>query len=485
MTTDTPKKPEKPDAPKKRGKPSDGGVPSKGATSGAPDMDTLPPAVADPLWYDKIQRSARWPTIIGFAIIFVALFGFGSWATNAPIAGAAVSPGNFVATGQNKIIQHLQGGIIDEILVSEGQTVDKGQTLVRLNETDAKARLRRLVLRHSRLRIIEARLRSEATSKGEVKFSLDLLEEAEDPDIQKFLESEIFIFSARYNKVHSEMRVLEQGISALEEQISGTKAQLAAIREQLTFIDEELGAKSSLLKQGIIKKPEVLALQRAQAKLRGDIGQLIGNIGSTNERIARTREQINAVQQQAVQEAVESLRNTEADLQDVREQIRSAKDTLSRINIVAPVSGVVVRLRYHTSGGVIEPGKNILELLPIGEDLVIESRVRPQDIDSVEIGQKALVRLTALNQRVTPMVTGKVVYLSADTIPDDRNNTVTRSDIYIARIELDRDVAMTVEDFRPIPGMPVEVFIQTSERTFFEYLMRPLYDSMSRAFRES
>jgi HlyD family secretion protein len=228
-----------------------------------------------------------------------------------------------------------------------------------------------------------------------------------------------------------------------------------------------------------------MVLQRSRANLEGEVGRIMGDIGDAKERIARSHEQINGVRKTAIKTAVEQMHEVRGELVDVRERMASAKGILDRVRITAPVRGVVVKLRYHTQGGVIEAGKNIMEILPIQEELIIEARVRPQDIDSVKHGQHAMVRLTALNQRITPMVSGDVIYLSADTLADEKKSQqVGPTDVYIVRVKLNSAEALSVPGFSPTPGMPAEVYIKTSERTFFQYLAKPIHDSMVRAFRE-
>ena len=199
-------------------------------------------------------------------------------------------------------------------------------------------------------------------------------------------------------------------------------------------------------------------------------------------------EQINGVYNMAVKTAMEQLHETLGELQDVRERIRSAQAVLQRIQIVAPVRGVVVKMRYHTPGGVVEPGRSILDLLPVDENLLIEVRVRPQDIDHVRINQEATIRLNFMNARSTPMLTGTVIYVSADAVPDRAGFNAsldgTNRDVYLARVRLDPSESGKIPGFRAMAGMPVEVFIRTGDRTFFEYLTKPVVDSFQRAFRE-
>ncbi|WP_349371523.1 HlyD family type I secretion periplasmic adaptor subunit [Salinarimonas sp.] len=447
----------------------------------APAPQSTPPRD----WYAAVPRSARGPTLLGSVVLGATFLAFGVWANAAPIAGAVVATGVFVTTGSNKTVQHLEGGVIKDILVREGDHVTPGQTLVLLDEVAPRAELRRLQLRFARTLAAEARLVAEIEGHQEVGFPEVLLAKASDPDVAEMIERQRLTFSARRRHLDSEIATLTRGLDALQERVGGNEVQLGAVREQIAFFEEELADKEQLLSQGLVRRPEVLALQRARSNMHGEIGRLIGDLGDAKERIARGQEQINALRNAAVKAAVEELQHVHAEMSDLRERIRSAENVLERIRIVAPVEGVVVKMRYHTAGGVIEAGKNVMEIVPVDEPLLIEAKVRPRDIDSVRRGQNASVRLTALNQRTTPMVEGEVIYLSADTLPEERPLSADESDLYVVRIALDEGSVARVPHFEPTAGMPAEVYIETAERTFFEYLMRPLKDSMARAFRES
>lgn len=456
-------------------------IPRSAGKAPAPILSNL---AADQPWHATLPRSTRVPTFAGVVIMAVSVMGFGVWGNTAPIAGAVVASGVFVATGQNKLIQHLEGGVIKDILVREGDVVEPGQTLVELDQTVPRAELRRLQLRGARLTAMDARLQTEMREEDEIKFPAALLAQADDPEIREMIKTQTLTFAARRNNIKSDIASIEDSIEALKERIEGSNIQLEAVRKQLRLVEEEIGEKEYLLKGGLVRKPEVLLLKRTQANLEGEVGRIMGDIGDAKDRIARSVEQINGVRKTAIKTAVEQLHEARGELVDVRERMLSAKGVLDRTTIVAPVQGVVVKLRYHTNGGVVEPGKPIMELLPVQDELVIEARVRPQDIDSVKHSQDAMVRLTALNQRVTPMLTGKVVYLSADTLPDERKSMqVGPTDIYLVRVKLDKD-ANLMPGFKPSPGMPAEVFIRTTDRTFFQYVARPIHDSISRAFRE-
>jgi HlyD family type I secretion membrane fusion protein len=441
-------------------------------------------AVAVREWYADVPRRTYVPTTAGILAIMVFLLGFGYWSNAAPIAGAVITSGAFVTTGQNKIIQHLEGGVIREILVREGDVVEAGQSLIELDQTAPKAELDRLVLRYLRSEAMEARLVAEIRNEPQVTFPSDLLAKRNDPDIKSIVGAQQLTFDAWRKNLEADIAALQDSISAIKERISASQTQKKAVERQIQLIGEELTNKSALLPEGLVRKPEILALQRAQAALQGEVGKLEGEMGEAKEQIAKTEQQIVGMRTAAIKDAVEQLHQVRAEMADFRERIRSQQGILDRVNITAPVRGIVVKLRYHTTGGVIEPGKNIMEILPLGTNLVIEVRVRPQDIDHVKIGQEASIRLTALNRRTTPTLLGKVVYVSADALPDDLQ-TVQGREVYVVRIQLDEEQPPPMQNFKPKPGMPAEVYIKTAERTFFQYLMQPVRDSMTRAFRES
>lgn len=443
-------------------------------------------AVAEGTWYDSLPRSTKIPTVSGILILAVTLMGFGVWGNIAPIAGAVVASGVFVATGQNKIIQHLEGGVIRDIYVREGDTVERGQVLLELDDTAARAELQRLFLRRVRLSSIDARLQAEMKEDpgiswpDDVTAALTVL-----PDAKEIVDSQMMTFTARRNNMNSDIKSIDESIKALDERIQGSRIQLDAVKRQIVLLDEEIETKDRLVQAGLVRKPELMVLQRSKANMDGEVGRIMGDIGDAKERIARAVEQINGVRKTAIKTAVEQMHEVRGELADVRERMLSAKGVLDRVRITAPVSGVVVKLRFHTQGGVVEPGKNIMELLPVKDELIIEARLRPQDIDSVKNGQKATVRLTALSQRITPMISGSVIYLSADTLADEKKSQqVGPTDIYLVRVKLNSEESKALPGFNPTPGMPAEVYIKTSERTFFQYIVKPIHDSMSRAFRE-
>lgn len=442
-------------------------------------------------WYRGVPLSAKWPIFTGLAILVVWLGFFGVWAGIAPLNSAVVASGTFVATGQNKLVQHFEGGIIREIAVKDGDVVEANQVLVRMDDTAAKSKLRRLELKKYRLLAMKARLQAEMSASETIETPAAFSESEGDPEIKAILERQRAELRARRASLVSEESVLVKQIAGLEESIRGYQAQVQSTQERIALFAEELKDKNSLLGQQLVRKSDVLALRRSEAGLGGELGEYLGRIADSKERIGQANERIAQLHAAAFRDAIKELRETEADLDDVEEQIRAARDVVDRVEVRSPVRGVVVKKNFHTPGGVVAPGAVILELLPIGEERIIEAHVNPKDISHVSIGQEALVRLSALNQRITPMVGASVTYVSADTLSEQekaetRPDGNTHREFYVVRVRLDQDdILRRMPDFIPTPGMPADVYIKTGERTFFEYIMKPVLDSFSRAFRET
>lgn len=439
-------------------------------------------------WHKGVPTDSRGPIRIGAAILLLCLGGFSVWAAVAPLEGAVVVSGSFMATGQNKQVQHLEGGIVRDVLVREGQLVESGQPLLRLDPTAAEARLRRLVLRQHRLVILKARLEAEA--KGAAHFALptnaDFVDET--GEVATIYARQLIELKARRTKITDEEAVLRREIAGLHESISGYQAQAAATEERIALFAQELKDKSTLLERELVRRTEILALRRAEAGLSGELASLQARAADARERVSRAEQQIAHLRSAALQKSLEDLRATETELDDVNEQLRAARDVMDRIEIRAPVAGIVVRLMHNTKGGVVAAGAVVLELLPVDDELIIEARLNPNEVVHVKEGLGAMVRLSALNQRLTPMIEGKVVYLSADTVSQREPfgaKEAARRDTFVVRVQLDEASARSkIESFRPTPGMPADVFIKTDERTFLEYIMKPLSDTFVRAFRE-
>ncbi|MBP2557410.1 HlyD family secretion protein [Neorhizobium galegae] len=439
--------------------------------------------VHDLEWYSEVPRSVWKQTVTGLALTAIAFGGFGTWAATAPLAAAVIAQGSFVATGRNKIVQHFEGGIIRELLVSEGDQVVENQPVVRLDETASQAKKREFFLRRARLEATAARLTAQSEGADSMVISSYLNDFRDDPDVSAIILTQQLNFKAQRMKLATELSLLKQNMKALEFRSEGYVRHREAMSRQLAMLKEEYDIKRVLLTKGLLRATEVRALQRAIADAEGQIGRLEAEISETGAQLLKGQQEIMRAEETYREEALDRLQSIQGERDAAREQSREADDVLRRATILAPVSGTVVRTYYHTTGGVIESGKGIMEILPAGVPLIIEAKVPRNEIDSVKVGQKATVRLIALNQRTTPVLQGEVFYVSADAMEDSKAG-LSNHDVYVARINISSDEIARIKGFTPQPGMPAEIMIQTAVRTFFSYLVKPVVDSMSRAFTE-
>jgi HlyD family secretion protein len=434
-------------------------------------------------WYRDVPRSIRKHVIFALCLMAVAFGGFGAWAFRAPLAAAVISQGSFVATGRNKIVQHLEGGIISEILVNEGDVVEEGDVILRLDQTAALANRSELSIRKARLEATAARLLAEYNGFEDIRFPEDLLEEARNsPEVAEIVDGQKVAFRTARTSLENDLALLERNINALDIRSIGYKTQLASHVRLVELLTEEYETKAKLFEDGLIRQSEANALQRAVIEAQGQIGRLEAEVNELEQLRLRHETQISKAEGEYRETALDELQVIQSELESVREKYRKADSVLVRSDVVAPVAGTVIRMHYFTPGGVIETGKPIAEILPSNAPLIIETMIPRNDIDTVHQGQAAIVRLSALNTRTTPVLNGTVDYISADALADTRDGQMR--EVYIARITLPPEELARVRGFAPTPGMPAEVMIQTSERTFAQYIAKPVVDSMSRAFRE-
>lgn len=433
-------------------------------------------------WYQEVPRSIGKQAVFGIILLFVTFGGFGAWAMLAPLAAAVIAQGSFVATGQNKIVQHLEGGIISDILVQEGDSVTEGQIMLTLDQTLALATNRELALRRIRLEANQARLVAEHEHHDSLTFPAHLEAESADPEVAMILHGQSLAFQAAIASLANEVSVISRNLEALDIRMTGYGIQLNATRSQLALLSEELETKSRLLESGLSRRSETLALRRAILEAEGQIGRLEAEIAELSEMRAKFEAQVIKTRDEYSRNALTHLQTIESELESVRENQRKSANILDRTHVLAPVSGTVVRLYYHTTGGVVETGRPIVEILPADAPLIIELLIPRTNIDSVSVGQHATVRMTGLNQRTTPVLNGTVGHVSADAISDGPNGA--RREVYLARVTVPSEEMQRIAGFSPTPGMPAEIMIQTEKRTFAQYLAKPVMDSMTRAFRE-
>lgn len=431
-------------------------------------------------WADGVKVSTRAISVVGLSSIVLFAAGFGAWAAYAPLAGAAIVPGFVAASGQNQKVQHLEGGLIAEILVREGEVVTKGQTLFRLDPTNALAQRNQLVNQSVSLSARAIRLVAERDGEPKLVFPETLKAMAAADRIEDVLQEQDKEFVVRLERHRQEGVILRQRVNALTEQIEGLAAQQTAVESQLKVVEEETLRKKLLLDKGLTDRSEYTALLRSEAELIGQLGQAKSSILSARTQIVEAEEQYARLDTQRIETAASQLNDVRSQISSVDEELRAMKAILDRTEVRSPSDGIVITMHYNTFGSVVKPGDLMLELLPTGEDLMIEGRVSPQDIDVVRVGQEADLHFSALNTNITPVVPATVTYVSADRLLDPQN----QQPYYSARFRITGDLPPEIETSKIYPGMPVEGFIRTGTRSFFEYLGKPISDSFSRAFRE-
>jgi HlyD family secretion protein len=436
--------------------------------------------VAAGRWQDRINTRTAGIAVWGYLIIAAFIAGFGWWAATAPIAGAVIAPGIVAAAGQNILLQHLEGGIIDEIRVREGEPVTAGQTLVVLDRTPAETQLNRLINQLIALETKAARLVAERDGAGSIVLPESFADRAHGADYAPALDEQSKEFTARLARYTAEQSILQQRVAALEQSKTGLASRQTAVEAQLAIVADELVRTKQLLDQGLTQRSNYTELQRNEAVLQGQLAEVLSDLSSAEIQIIEAKQNIERATTARVEDAVSELNAVRASLADIEEQLIESETVLGRTTIVSPADGVVLKLIYNVPGAVVGAGQPVLELLPTSSELIIEARVAPADIDAIRIGQAANLRFSALNLRTTPEVPGTVFYISADRLTDQ----ATQMPYYVVRLRITEDLPPEISREQIYPGMPVESFIATGDRTFAEYLIRPIIDSFSRAFRE-
>ncbi|WP_043751250.1 HlyD family type I secretion periplasmic adaptor subunit [Imhoffiella purpurea] len=427
-----------------------------------------------------VPTSDRPERIAGLLILLLAFGGFGVWAALAPIDGAVVTSGVLAAESARKTIQHLDGGIVSEIRVHEGDRVEAGNVLVRLDDTQARAQLEIARGQYLSLRAQEARLVAERDDLPDIKFPKELLSEQDDPRIREAIAGEERVFRARRTALAGEQEVLEQRAEQLQEQIRGLEVLSASKLKRIRLYQEEIVGLNKLFEKGLGDKARLREYERLSAEVEGERGQHQSDIARAKVQVGETQLQSAQLKRQFTSDVVTELRDVETKIADLRERMRALAQTVERTVIKAPVAGSVVGTSVHTIGGVIRPGDHVLDIIPANDSLIVESQVQPMDIDRVAPGQEADLRFSAFNTRTTPVVPGNVLTVSADILTDQ----ATRRPYYLARIKVTPQGMEELKGLTLQPGMPVEAMIKTGERTFFEYLIKPVTDRLATAFKE-
>ena len=440
-----------------------------------PDTTTPPP---------DMRRALRDPLILigvaAFALGFVGLLLFASVQT---LAEGAIAQGRVVVEGNRKSVQHLEGGIVKEIFVRDGDQVEAGDVLIELDKTKAQAELDLLTGRFFTAQSTVDRLVSEQRNMDSINWSARLLAHAPSEQLQKTIDDQVSLFESRKKELRGQANILRQRVLQIENQVEGKEQQLQASEERLSVTSQQLAQTEALQAQQLASISEVYELQNRKSQIQGEIGQLLSEIGALQEKKSETQFQISQLDSEAQKSINTDLVDAQSTLSDVREQLATSQDVLNRTEIRAPDDGVVLGLAVHSTQAVIEPRAEVLQLVPQNDRLVVEAKVNSLDRDSVDVGLPVRIRLSGLSARNVPEINGTVEWVSADAFEERESGFL----FYSSRIGFELSELSKVEGHEGgfKPGVPVEVTILAGERTFLDYLMQPLKSSLRRSMKET
>jgi len=413
----------------------------------------------------------------GLLIIAAGAIGLGGWTAVAPLSGAIVAPGFVKVDLNRKVVQHQEGGIVREIRVRDGDRVKQGQPLVVIDDVRVDATLDMLSIQLIAERAKVARLAAEAAFTPKVVFPADILRRENELKVIEILERERALFRSRRESVESQIAQLRAQIREAQAEAAALTEQIAAEERAIQLQKEELAANEELLRQKYVQKTRVLTLQRAVAEYEVKHGEDRANLSRARQKASELELRIITAQNTYKQQAVDDLKESTARMFDLEEKLRPSKDAAERQHVVAPIDGEVVGLRVFTAGAVVGPRDVLMEIVPAEKTLIVEARIRPEDINHVQKGSEAEIRLTAYKQRTTPLVKGSVMYVSGDRMVDEHNG----QPYYVAQIEV---APGALGELKMSAGMPAEVFVRTDTRTAFDYLFAPVTAYLRRAMRE-
>ncbi|MFM1817044.1 MAG: hypothetical protein RLZ98_3739 [Pseudomonadota bacterium] len=418
----------------------------------------------------------RYRLVAGLALCALFALSVFGWASTAKIAGAVIAPGTVVVEGSSKKVQHLQGGTVRQIKVKNGDRVAAGQLLLQLDSTQIEASLGIVNSQLGELLGRRARLIAERDRLDAIPFPAEL-----EPfqNSGRIVEGERRLFLTRRVSQGTRKSQLQERISQLSDEISGSSVQLAAKRREQSLIKEELARVSDMFKRNLLPQTRVLSMQRDEARISGESGLLQAQIAKLNGQISEIRLQIGSLDEDTSSEAQKEIREIEGRISELRDRKIAAEDQLRRTVIRSPIDGIVHELSTNTVGGVVAPGEQLMLIVPDSDQLSIEVRIRPADIDQISPGQDCNLRFPAFNQRITPEMRGVVTRLAPDASREGASGAY-----YVARVAADPGLVESLGGGRLVPGMPVEVYIKTETRTVLSYVVKPLSDQFERAFRE-
>ena len=430
------------------------------------------------------RRIIRKLNLVGFSLLIVMVGGIGGWAATSQLAGAVIASGQLVVESNVKKVQHPTGGVVGEILVREGDAVESGQIVMRLDDTVTRATLGVVRSQLDELTAREARLLAERDGTETIEVAAELLARQAEKTVTTAILGEQKFFESRRNARAGQRSQLRERITQSKEEIGGLSNQQEAKEREIKFISEELIGVTSLWEKNLVSISRLMTLQRDKARLEGERGQYIAEIARARGKISETELQILQIDQDFQTDVLKDMRDSQGKIAELRERLTAAEDQLKRVDIRAPQSGVVHQLAVHTVGGVIANGEAVMLIVPRADALVVEAKVAPQDIDQIAIGAIANVRIMAGNQRTMQDIPATLTRVSADLTREPASSAQPGPSYYLVRVSLPDEEVRRLVDLRLVPGMPAEAFIQTYARTPLQYLLKPLRDQIARTFRE-
>ena len=425
------------------------------------------------------ERTLRNHLVGGTVIALVLTCGIGGWAATTELSGAVTASGSIVVDSSVKKVQHPTGGVVGALLVREGDHVRAGDTLVRLDETVLRAGLAIYTKGLDEMQARKARLSSERDRSERLVVPPDLLNTAS-PEFASALESERKLFELRRMAREGQKSQLRQRIAQLDDEVRGYAALQQAKAEEIELIQRELNGVRSLWEKNLIQINRLTVLERESARLKGELAQSTASSAQVRGKISEIELQILQIDQELSSEVAKELREIDGRIGEFVERKVSAEDQLKRVDNRAPQNGVLHQLSVHTVGGVVGPAEAVMLIVPEADQLMVEAKISPADIDQLHIGQKASLRFSAFNQRTTPEIEGWISRISADVTLDQR----TGQSYYTARVSIGPEELKRLGAARLVPGMPAEVFARTYDRSVLSFFMKPLSDQIARAFRE-
>ena len=431
----------------------------------------------------SVDSSGESTQLIRSGLFFgVVLFlGFLIWGLTAPIHGAVITQGTIKIDLNRKTLQHLEGGIIKKILVREGSRVEKGQTLLILEDISTRSQFSILKDRLFANKVKEARLQSQKRNLDHIVFSREILDTT-DEKFKKILFNEIELFNSKRKSFKDQIELLKFEITQTESGLKGSYQEMDAIKAGIGFIKKQLKSRQALRKKGYVEESKIWEQQQKLAEKRERIGSLLSLQATEKNKITATQLKIITLENDLIQEADDQLKETQNELLEIQELLRPAKHAFERSEVIAPLSGQVINIKVNTVGGVIRPGEDLLEIVPNKKELIIAAKLETSDIDSVQLNQLANIQLLAYSSRKTPLLTGKVIYISEDAIED----TIEQGSFhYLCHIKVDEQSLLNLpKQTLLLPGMQITAFIQTRARTFIDFVLEPLVSHSRRALRE-